>query len=324
MTSEEKVLSCEIKEGLSDIYPTETAALIDGYMQGIASEHDRKARERIFIDFFRVTGKDLVHAEESAFAAYAGDLRNRVATGKMKLSTALKNQRVLSAFAAYVLKEKNAGNLLVPSAFIDRTLSSRIEEPSESIHFRDVPSLEEMDSLIGYLKGKKDDRTLAAVLLAYKCFLKTGEILGLRKGDIMCDGAGYTYVLIGTGLPVRIPEDVATVLDTCIADLPENGYIYARKGKQITQEALQKRVRCACQNAGIPVYALNALRNAGTVTAVSAGADAVKLCDDMRYKSRAHIRRLTSLPIRYTDVSGYVNIMVRSSGEGEAGDRHVT
>lgn len=300
-----------VNDDVLGFYTEETRTLIAGYMEGIAAEHDRKARERIFVDFFAVTGRDPLHAESSAFAAYAGVLRNRVESGRIKLSTALKNQRVLSAFAAYVAKEKRKGNLNVPSGFEDRTLSSRIEEPPEEIHFKDVPSLTEMDKLIGYLKGRNDDQTLAAVLLAYKCFLKTGEIIGLKKSSILCDNNGFTYVLIGAEPPVRIPDDVAMVLDQCLADIPNGGYVISRKGKRVSQAALQKRVRCACEKSGINGYTLNALRNAGTATAVSAGADSVKLCDDMRYKTRAHIRRLTSLPIKFSDVSEYVNIQVK-------------
>ncbi|MCR5206209.1 MAG: site-specific integrase [Lachnospiraceae bacterium] len=300
-----------VNDDVLGFYPEETRSLIAGYMKGIRTEHDRKARERIFADFFIVTGRDLLHADSSAFAAYASTLRNRVESGRIKLNTALKNQRVLSAFAAYVVREKRKGNPNVPSGFEDRTLLSRIEEPPEEIHFREVPSLTEMDKLIGYLKGRKDDQTLAAVLLAYKCFLKTGEIIGLKKGSILCDNDGFTYVMIGVELPIRIPDDVAGVLDQCLGNIPDGGYVISRKGKRISQAALQKRIRCACVRSGINGYTLNALRNAGTVTAISAGADSVKLCDDMRYKTRAHIRRLTSLPIKFSDVSEYVNIQVK-------------
>ncbi len=300
-----------IENDYLSVYPEETRSLIAEYLEGIASEHDRMARERIFWDFHRITGKDLLHAETSAFEAYVGELRNRVAAGRMKLNTALKFQRVIAAFAAFVMKEKKKGNPNVPSGFEDRTLTARIEEPPEEIHFKDIPSLKEMDDIIGYLRSRKDFQTLAAILLAYKCLFKTGEITELKKSDILSDGEGYTYITIKSEQPVRISEDVASILDTCLAETPDGGYIFSRNGSKITQAALQKRIRCACINAGIGSYSLNSFRNAGVSAAIGAGADSVRLCDDMRYRNRAHIKRLSSLPIHYTDMRGYVNIEIK-------------
>ncbi len=298
---------------LAGMYPEETLMLIDGYMQGIGTEHDRKARERIFADFHNITGRDLIHAEVSAFHAYAAELKNRLSAGKIKLNTALQYQRVLSAFASYCLREKAKGNPSVPQGYEDRSIPARIAELPEAIYFRDIPSMQEMDDLIGYINGRGDIKTLAVVLLAFKCFFKTGEIAGIRKRDIVTDGEGFTYVFSEKGMPVRIPEDVASVLDRCLADIPEDGCPFSKRGKPLTLAAIQKRVRIACRNAGIGEYSLNSLRNAGTVAAVAGGADAVKLCDDMRYRNRAHIRRLTSLPLTFADVTGYVHIEVKDT-----------
>jgi len=298
---------------LSDIFREDVCTLISCYMELIKTDADRKARSRIFRDFFSVTGTDPLTAVEHDYERYAAELKNRVDTGKMKLGTALRNQRILAAFVQFLLKRRGNDGI-VPASFIDRTLTSRIKEPAEQIYFKDVPALSEIDTLIGYLKARCDNQTLAAVMLSFKCHLKTGTMLPLRRSDIMDDANGDTYIMAEEGVPRRIPQDVALVIDSALASVPEGGYLFSSgNGKKLTLDGLEKRLKRACEGAGIAAVSFNRLRNAGAVLSVANGADPGRLADNMGYRNHNHIRKLTSLPMQFIDTGQYVNIDVRPS-----------
>ena len=298
---------------LSDIFREDVCTLIGWYMELIKTDADRRARARIFRDFNSVTGSDPLTAVEQDYEAYTAELKKRMADGKMKLGTALRNQRILAAFVQFLLKRRGSDGI-VPASFTDRTLTSRIEEPAEQIYFKDVPGLSDIDTLIGYLKARCDNQTLAAVMLSFKCHLKTGTMLPLRKSDIMDDANGDTYIMSEEGVPRRIPQDVASVIDSALAAIPDGGYLFSTgNGKQLTLDGLEKRLKRACKGAGITPVSFNRLRNAGAVLSVANGADPGKLADSMGYRNHRHIRKLTSLPMQFIDTGQYVNIDVRPS-----------
>lgn len=298
---------------LSDIFPADVCALVAQYLELIKTDADKRARIKIFRDFHSVTGADMLRAEESDFLLYAEHLRKRIEDGEIKLGTALRNQRILSAFAQFLLKRKGAEGSLVPDSFTDRTAPSRIEEPPEQIYFKDVPGLTEIDTLIGYLRTRCDNQTLAAVMLSFKCHLKTGAMLLLKKADIMDDANGDTYIMADDGLPRRIPSDVAEVIDAALASVPEGGYLFSTgNGERISLDGLEKRLKRACHKAGIGAVSFNRLRNAGAVISVANGADPAKLADSMGYKNHRHIKKLTSLPMHFIDTGQYINIDVKS------------
>ena len=298
---------------LSDIFPDDVCQLVSQYMELIKTDADKRARARIFRDFHSVTGADMLRAEETDYQLYATELESRIGAGEMKLGTALRNQRVLSAFAQFLMKRRGAEGSLVPDSFTDRTASSRLEEPPEQIYFKDVPAVSDIDTLIGYLKAKCDNQTLAAVMLSFKCHLKTGVMLPLKKSDIMDDMNGDTYIMCGEELPRRIPQDVAEVIDAALVSVPDGGYLFNNgKGEQISLDGLEKRLKRACANAGIEAVSYNRLRNAGAVISIANGAEPAELADSMGYRNHRHIKKLTSLPMHFVDTGQYINIDVRS------------
>ena len=298
---------------LSDIFPDDVCQLVSQYMELIKTDADKRARARIFRDFHSVTGADMLRAEESDYQLYASELESRIGAGEMKLGTALRNQRVLSAFAQFLMKRRGAEGSPVPDSFTDRTASSRLEEPPEQIYFKDVPAVSDIDTLIGYLKAKCDNQTLAAVMLSFKCHLKTGVMLPLKKSDIMDDMNGDTYIMCGEELPRRIPQDVAEVIDAALVSVPDGGYLFNNgKGEQISLDGLEKRLKRACANAGIEAVSYNRLRNAGAVISIANGAEPTELADSMGYRNHRHIKKLTSLPMHFVDTGQYINIDVRS------------
>ena len=298
---------------LSDIFPADVCTLVGQYLGLIKTDADKRARIKIFRDFHETTGTDMLRAAEDDFLLYADVLRKRIEEKEMKLGTALRNQRILSAFAQFLLKRKGTEGSLVPDSFTDKTGSSRMEEPPEQIYFKDVPGLSDIDTLIGYLRARCDNQTLAAVMLSFKCHLKTGAMLPLKKADIMDDANGDTYIMADDGLPRRIPADVAEVIDKALASIPEGGYLFSTgDGEQISLDGLEKRLKRACVKAGIGAVSFNRLRNAGAVISVANGADPAKLADSMGYKNHRHIKKLTSLPMHFIDTGQYVNIDVKN------------
>ena len=302
-------------ECLREIYPAETVELMEKYLSGMRDSKEVSSRVNTYADFFAVTGEDLMRAGRGTLLRYLSDLESRVDRGSMKHSTALKKRKFIAAFLSWCEKEKESGNRLVPDSFANLMLTIKAGPEDDIIRLQDMPDLTELDRLFGYLK-ENDRQVLCAVALAIKCLLKTGEIAALRNDQIVTDMNGKMFLLPeGFTMPVSVPEDISNILGETVAGSGQKGWLFPSpvKNAPLNVSNIQRRLSKACAMAGVRRMTLNSLRNMAAVMAVSGGADAVKLNDDMGYRSRTHIRRLTSLPLRYSD-SGerYVHLVYRT------------
>ena len=118
----------------------------------------------------------------------------------------------------------------------------------------------------------------------------------------------------GFTMPVAVPKDISGILCEAVSRSGQRGWLFPSpvKSGPLNVSNIQRRLSKACDSAGVRRMTLNSLRNMAAVMAVSNGADVIKLNDDMGYRSRTHLRRLTSLPLRYSDSGDrYVNLTYR-------------
>lgn len=304
--------------GKIESYPPDTRGLMDAYLATMKDRHGMLARERVFSDFLSTEGKDLLRADPDSLRHYLGVLRERVEKGGMKPSTARKNHKILAAFLSWCAKEKEAGSRLVPDNFENAMLSVKSPYEPDSFRLEEMPSIKDIDLLVGVLAAG-DREVLAAVMLAMRCFLKTGEILKLRSDEVFAEAGGKIFITPGgRSLPIIIPDDMAGLLGELVGS-SRGGWLFPskRSNSHLTGARLSARLRKACASAGIDAVTFNSLRNMAAVIAVGNGADVFRLNDGMGYRSRTHIARLTSLPLRYENVGEYVNIeLKRQAGTG--------
>lgn len=302
--------------GKIESYPDDTRELMDAYLATMKDRHSVLARERVFSDFLSVEGKDLLRADPDSLRHYLGVLRERVGEGGMKPSTARKNHKILAAFLSWCAKEKETGSRLVPDGFENAMLSVKSPYEPDSFRLEEMPSMKDIDLLVGVLAAG-DHEALAAVMLAMRCFLKTGEILKLRSDEVFVEAGGKVFITPGErSLPIVIPDDMAGLMGELVGN-SRGGWLFPskRNNSHLTGASLSARLRKACGSAGIEGVTFNSLRNMAAVIAVGNGADVFKLNDGMGYRSRTHIAKLTSLPMRYENVGEYVNIVLK----GQAG-----
>lgn len=302
------------KDCLRDMFPPDTVRLMEKYLSGMKNNREVSSRVKTYADFHAVTGKDLLRASRDALVRYLSDLESRVEKHIMKTSTALKNRKFIAAFLSWCGKEKENGNRLVPEEFSNLMLTIKSEPDRDCIRLNDMPDLSELDRLFGYLK-ENDRLVLCAVVLAIKCLLKTGEIAGLKNDQVLTDMEGKMFLLPeGFTMPVAVPKDISGILGEAVSRSGQRGWLFPSpvKSGPLNVSNIQRRLSKACDSAGVRRMTLNSLRNMAAVMAVSNGADVIKLNDDMGYRSRTHLRRLTSLPLRYSDSGDrYVNLTYR-------------
>lgn len=301
-----------------------TRSLIMSHVGTLKREADRAAYIGIFSDFFEVTRCDILKAGVEKVGKYMQVLRERYETEKIRYSTMEKYYKVLSAFCTYACRTaadaKARGLEVNPllDGFENRFLYFPVKAREEKFAFEKVISLAELDLLIG---AADDDLTLASILLAFKCFLKSSDMIALTSEDIGTDEKGNCFLMLHERKEaVKIPKDVKPVLMRLKA--LGDGYLFRNtRTKQFTQKSLIMRLSKACEAAGIKNYTFNDLRNSAAVFAASNGATAKELKESMLHRSASHSAKLTSLKVNLNPAESYMHINVDVSGKNtsEAG-----
>lgn len=310
---------------LNTMYPSDTVGLMEKYISGIKEEHGKNARKRVFADFYEATHKDLLRADLKTLEDYCSHLAEKVRRGTFKNNTAIKERKIIAAFLSWCMQQKESGNNDVPDGFTNNMLSIKSAEIGEEYHFNRIPSMSDISSLVGWLK-ENDRQILTAVMLSMKCFLKTGEILKLRCDNFAREDGGKLFIVPDKGdrhnLIIKVPEDIINLISEQIsisqAKYPdeENVWLFPSKiskgKKHCSEQWLSKKLKKACAEVGAKEVTFNSVKNLGAINAVSNGADVEKLNDSMGYKSRAHIKRLTSLNLQFDTVGAdYVHISLK-------------
>lgn len=313
-------------ETMRDMYPSDTAELMISYLSGIKTYKEVSARASVYADFFAVTGADLLRCQRDTIVMYLNVLGSRVEKEAMKRSTSIKYRKFLSAFLSWCEAEKESGNEDVPDGFRNVMKDIRSEESGEVFRLEEMPGLSELDKLIGYLK-EKDRLVLTAAMLSMKCLLKTGEIVPLKRRDILSESGGKTFIIVeGRTVPIFVPEDISGLLDETVGAAGTSQWLFPsrKNGGHLEVSFFQRHLSNACKSAGVRRMTFNSLRNMASVMAVSAGADVVKLNEDLGNKTKTHIAKLESLPLRYSDSGDrYVNLTFKEGRKGETdGERN--
>ncbi len=300
---------------LSDLkmmYPDDTYGLIDAFISRIKLAQDQKSYKNAFVVFHTATGgADLLTGSTEAFSAYVSYISKLCSSGQLRHSTVCKYHKIIASFMSYCLDMAEHSEV-IPKNFENKMLFFPLKAPQDVIRLSHTPSLTDIDKLIGYLKTN-DELTLIAVLLSLRCYLKSGEFINLKTGDIFEAQDGKYYVdLRGRKRVVPLPEDVANIIAAYFeTNLMDGDYLFSSKrSNHLSINMMDARLGKACTACGIS-YTFNDIRNAAAVYSSSFGASETQISEAMGYKTTAHIKKLSSLYIPVEERKDYVNIVVK-------------
>jgi hypothetical protein len=295
---------------LEKMYPKATYGLIDAFISRIKLAQDQKAYKNAFVDFYKTTGSDLLTGDLDAFSKYVTHLMSLRANNTLKRSTVCKYHKIIASFMSYCV-DMSEHTDTIPKNFENKMLYFPLKAPMDIFQLQHVPTLSELDKLIGYLKAH-DQLTLIAVLFSLRCYLKTGDFINLKTGDVFEQDGSYFVEAHSRGVVIPVPEDMAGVIAEHFENnLSDGDYIFSSKrSRHLAITSMDVRLQKACDACGIS-YTFNDIRNAAAVYSASNGASEEQISDAMGYKTTAHIKKLSSLKVPMEKREDYINICLK-------------
>lgn len=238
---------------------------------------------------------------ERAESLYAAE------TERFAVATHHKSLREAKAFFYYCVKQK----YVAANPFLEVQSVGKANAGKPQLRTDEARKLS--DYLLGAAQAG-DSRALALIVQVL-LGLRSGEVLGLRKRDLDCDGS--VVVIEGTksknakrSLELDAPAIRDLLLRRC-AGLAADGFIFAREGTSTPPSTtyLWKGLGVYCGKAGVPVVCPHSLRGLHSTLAVKAGATSTYVAQALGHGSdevtkRHYIERSALDAVRAARVAG--------------------
>lgn len=244
---------------------------------------------------------------------------------KQKYSTVVKKKKQLCSFFNYIDAHLDQYNDIPPD-FLNYFNQVSLPEEPEIIHANRIISVEDLDILITYLQSN-NLACMVAVALAFKLMLKTSEIIGLQWRDVIETKDGYLLRLQdgNENRYIALPEDVFNVMMAYEQTVTNSLFVFPsprNNDTHISSKGLIKWLDKAEKETKLLHYTFNDLRNAGISYAVSQKCSVELLTQQLNFKSRSHITRLTSVSsLSFPNASEYTNVVFKgTTADGKEDD----
>ena len=315
----------KIRRAYELYYSKNTRDLMESYVLRFRDSYTRDAYMNVYERFAEHVKKDWFECGAEDYKSFMADQSERYQTGEIAYSTYVKYYKIISAFSRYIFKlaHSKVTSPIVPPDYKDYSAVAWVKSPADVFHAHKIPVLSEVEKVLAYTKVA-DKLTYFAILFSIGTFVKTGEFLRIKAKDLMQDAAGTWFIRLSDGYMVLLDEGFGSELaDYVEAVLARDDLLFSRKTKEgikpITDVGLRKRLLKACRNTGVKNFTFNELRNAAAVYTATAGATKEEIASSMRYKSSAHIERLTSLILpKRKDASRFIHFTLNSDNEANA------
>lgn len=239
-------------------------------------------------------------------------------------ATCVKKRRQLSSIFNYAVSNSDKYSEL-PNDFQNYFAEIPLNEDEQTIKFNSIISLNELDKLIQYTK-ENEPLCMLAIIFSFKMMMRISEFINLQWSAIedAIDGNPLRVETATGPHYLKLPDDIATILDDYLMRLPSKPIYVFSKGmningtdKPFVTRAMTQKLTKACKKAEIEHYTFNDLRNAGITYAAANGCPIEILSKSVNMKGVSHINRLTSMKdLNITSASDYTNIIFTGSSDG--------
>lgn len=287
----------------------DTAEFLKCFLQRFHSYHTKRSYADSINEFSAFIKKDPCAAKAEDCEAYLKHLFYLRDEQVLRTNTILRKKRQVSSMYTAMNEPIYREMLHLPDGIHNHFLDLRTPDVAAAVQYNKVPSLAELDILYRYLRAN-DMLTCLAFLFAFKCYMKTEEILRVKFSDFYYDSNDKLVIKVTSGFSNyhfnAIPEDVSSLLHSYFEVTADCDYefIFTKKnGKRITQGILRDHLRKAIDKCGINSYTFNDFRNAGTVYAVTYGVDVTTVSQALGHKKPHRIQKLESVSIQISDAT---------------------
>jgi len=195
----------------------------------------------------------------------------------------------------------------------------KLEDYDELIDPKSLPSYEEIDKVLTYLKVADDMTTFVAISLALRMALTTDEVCSLQRKQFYRDGKGNfglyfkSPVYGGAKRHMLVPDDIADLIGSLVAkrkDITDESYLLVNKRSgQLNKRTLQQVLKDACISAKVPPFTINQLRTLSIAQMFAGGAKAEDVADHNGsldrwfFRLERVIKDIDKDPVRYNHIS---------------------
>lgn len=201
-------------------------------------------------------------------------------------------------------KRKNLTDLSISTFFGDLDLARNSFKKRIVNKEDEVFSEDEVKLITGYLRNKRDIRSLG-VLLAFETGMRVGELSGLKKEDIskniihiqrteitykdpktqnrICEVRDYPKSDAGDRYLI-IPEGALDTIDEIIKINPNGKYLFSDEGKRVRSNAFNRKLDRICEELKIPLRSMHKIRKTYGTTLIDQNVDESLVAEQMGHK----------------------------------------
>lgn len=201
----------------------------------------------------------------------------------------------------------------------DRFAAVKLEEFDEIIDPKSMPSYEDIDKVMTYLKLTDNMTAFVAISMVLRMSLTTDEVCSLARWQFYRDAKGNyglyfkSPVFGGAKRHMLVPDDIADMIGILTAkrkDITDESFLLVNKRSgQLNKRTLQQTLKDACIASGVAPFTINQLRTLSIAHMFAGGAKAEDVArhngslDRWFFRLERVIKDIDKDPVRYNHIS---------------------
>lgn len=252
------------------------------YFETNLKPRTRKEYWKIIKDYDKEIGHDPLTLTSNEAKQYYEYLLNKIRQDKINYSTGVMRLSVIRSICNFIeYYSTNHGNKYI-NYFKDYSLP----EQDKMINEQDMPTSQEINSILEVIKENEDDKAFLIFTLAVKCALTNSEICKLNIEYIAIDNTNNSICINyppnsrnNISRTIKLPDDIAVLLDKYIYNNNiKEGPVFTNKRKNRMQlrdseRLIEKYCKICLDDHKIKKkYTLQSLRHTGLSYMLAGGA----------------------------------------------------
>lgn len=215
------------------------------------------------------------------------------------------NLSVLRAVSRYL--DEHAEEFHIQPRFLNMFSTLNISFPDMQFKMEDLPRLEDIDMVLEFFKKNGDMVGFLSCSMVLRTSLTTKELVSLRRDMLLQDAeGGYGIRLKMTEYAyryVKLPGDIVELIELYSRQRSDNQpfFFLNKKGKPVSERALQNRLHEACVACGVKPFTYNDLRVLSQVFMIKDGAPLEKIAEYVDIKNMSWFFRYNRVVEAFTD-----------------------
>jgi len=267
---------------LSPCISEKTADLFVRYSSRLKYPHTKTSYTCILAGFCNECGCDFLSVTYNLVISYFSKKEK-----EYEISTLKWQASMLRSFSQFVDKALASAE---PEEDADysrthyQNLFSKFPFEKISLGAANAPSLQDVDQVLSCLKDNHNFSAFAALSLVLRCGLTCSEVCSLSKGNFIMDKKGNAGIVFRGAQDryIKLPADMITLLSALVdptGDSDSPMFRSQKWGRPMSHRSLERYLKETCEEAGVPGFSLQQLRNLAIGIMLEGGASQNEVAD---------------------------------------------